>query len=97
MTHSRRHLIFTLTLTALGNICLALSAQLFLLPSGLPTGGTTGIALVVQAFTGIPVSAFVLVFNVAMLLLGLAVMGKQFAATTVLSSFLYPAALEVFG
>ena len=96
MTHPGKHLLFTLALTVLGNICLALSAHLFLLPSGLPTGGTTGIALAVQAFTGIPVSAFVLAFNVAMLLLGLMVLGKQFAATTVLSSFLYPLALEAF-
>ena len=96
MAHPRKHLVFTLALTVLGNICLALSAHLFLLPSGLPTGGTTGIALAVQAFTGIPVSAFVLAFNVAMLLLGLMVLGRQFAATTVLSSFLYPLALEVF-
>ena len=96
MARPGKHLVFTLALTVLGNVCLALSAQLFLLPSGLPTGGTTGIALAVTALTGMPVSAFVLAFNVAMLLLGLLVMGRQFAATTVLSTFLYPIALEVF-
>ena len=97
MAQPGRRLLVTLLMTTLGNVCYALSAQLFLLPSGLPTGGTTGIALAVNALTGMPVSAFVLVFNVAMLLLGLMVMGRQFAATTVLSSFLYPIALEVFG
>ena len=96
MARPGKHLVFTLALTVLGNVCLALSAQLFLLPSGLPTGGTTGIALAVNALTGMPVSAFVLAFNVAMLLLGLLVMGRKFAATTVLSTFLYPIALEVF-
>ena len=96
MAQPGRRLLVTLLMTTLGNVCYALAVRLFLLPSGLPTGGTTGIALAVQAFTGIPVSAFVLGFNIVMLLVGLAVLGKRFAATTVLSSFLYPIALEVF-
>lgn len=78
-----------------GNILYALTVRLFLLPAGLVTGGTTGIALAVNHYIGIPVSGFVLVFNVIMLLVGLAVLGKAFAVTTVISTFVYPAALEV--
>lgn len=86
----------TVLLVILGNMLYALSAKLFLLPAGLMTGGTTGIALVVNRYTGMSVSAFVLIFNIVMLLLGLAVLGKQFALTTVLSSFAYPISLEFF-
>ena len=39
---------------------------------------------------GIPVSAFVSVFNITMFLLGAWVLGKQFALTTVLSTVIYP-------
>ncbi len=79
-----------------GNMLYALAVKLFLLPSGLVTGGTTGIALAVNHAAGLPVSSFVLVFNVIMLGIGYAVLGKQFAATTVASTFIYPLALELF-
>ncbi len=78
----------------LGNFLYALSVKLFLLPSGLLTGGTTGIALIVNHFFEIPVSGFVLFFNILMLLVGLLILGKQFAVTTVASTFLYPMFLE---
>ena len=94
--HWDRHMMGNVLLTITGNLFFALVVKLFLLPSGLPSGGTTGLALFAQAVFGIPVSAFVLVFNVLMLLLGLAVLGWQFAATTVLSTFFYPLALETF-
>lgn len=85
----------TILMVIFGNVLYALTVRLFLLPAGLVTGGTTGIALAVNHYIGIPVSGFVLVFNVIMLLVGLAVLGKAFAVTTVISTFVYPAALEV--
>ncbi len=77
-----------------GNILYACGVAFFILPGGLITGGTTGIALFVNHMTGLSISVFVLCFNAAMFCLGLAIMGKKFAATTVLSTFVYPIALE---
>lgn len=54
----------------LGNTLYALAVALFILPNNLITGGTTGLALVFQHQLGIPVSAFVGVFNVVMFILG---------------------------
>lgn len=79
-----------------GNFLYALTVKLFLLPSGLVTGGTTGIALTVQHFFGVSVTQFVLAFNVLMLIAGYLILGRQFAATTLASTFLYPFALEIF-
>lgn len=87
--------IATVLMVIGGNIMYALAVKLFVLPVGLITGGTTGIALTVNRYMGIPVSAFVLCFNVAMLLVGLAVLGKKFAMTTIVSTFAYPAVLQV--
>ena len=81
----------------LGNFLFALSVRVFLLPTGLITGGTTGLAVVVGKLTGLSVSGFVLVFNILMLLLGWWLLGRKFALTTVVSSLLYPAFLEVIG
>ena len=80
----------------LGNILYALAVRLFLMPAGLLTGGTTGIGLALNRAFGIPVSSFVLVFNVMMLLIGWKVMGRKFALTTIVSTFVYPIALGFF-
>ncbi len=81
----------------IGNFLYALSVKVFLLPTGLITGGTTGLAMAVNHLCGLPVSAFVLIFNVLMLLVGWALLGRTFALTTIASSLLYPAFLEVIG
>ena len=78
----------------LGNVLYALAVKLFLIPAGLVTGGTTGIGLAVNYAAGIPVATFVLVFNVVMLAAGFVVLGKQFALTTIVSTFTYPIALN---
>ena len=78
-----------------GNIILTFAIKLFLLPSGLMSNGTTGLALVMEHLTGMPVSVFALIFNIAMLILGWVVLGKQFAATTLFSSIFYPLFLEL--
>lgn len=79
----------------LGNFLYALTVQLFLVPSALVTGGTTGMALAVNHLTGLPISYFVLAFNVLTLLLGWIVLGRKFAFTTLASTFLYPLFLEI--
>lgn len=76
-----------------GNCIYALGVAMFIVPAGLITGGTTGIALFVNELTGIPISVFVLVFNLMMFLVGLAVFGWKFAANTAVSTFCYPVAL----
>lgn len=78
----------------LGNFIYALSVKLFLLPVGLITGGTNGIALVLEYYWDVPIPAFVLLFNILMLIVGWLVLGRAFAMTTVASSFLYPVFLE---
>lgn len=80
----------------IGNIIYALVVKLFILPTNLMSSGTTGIALLANHFLGIPVSFFILIFNVCMLILGLIVLGKKFAMTTIVSTLMYPIALEFF-
>lgn len=87
--------IKSILFVVLGNLLHALAVTLFLLPSGLVTGGTTGIALIINHLWDISISGFVLIFNVIMLLVGWIVLGKGFAMTTLASSFLYPFFLEL--
>ena len=87
--------LLSLLMVILGNCIYALSVKLFVLPANLISCGTTGIALVVSHFTNIPMSAFILVFNMAMLAVGWLCLGRKFAMTTILSSVLYPVFLEL--
>lgn len=84
-----------LLLILVGNIIYTFAVKLFVLPAQLMSCGTTGLALIVNQLTNIPMSAFILVFNVAMLAFGWWILGKQFAMTTVFSSLFYPVFLEV--
>lgn len=97
MEHSKslRSRLVSLLLVLVGNVLYAFSVKLFVLPANLISCGTNGIALVVSNLTPIPMSAFILAFNIFMLGVGWLVLGRQFAMTTILSSILYPVLLEL--
>ena len=86
--------LFSLALVLVGNFFFAISVKLFILPANLISCGTTGIAMVVDYYTNIPMSGFILVFNIIMLSVGWLVLGRNFAMTTIFSSIFYPLALE---
>lgn len=92
---SRISRILPFLLMVLGNVIYALTVKLFLLPANLISCGTTGLAITVNHFLGIPMTTFILVFNIAMLVVGWLTLGKQFALTTIFSSLFYPIALEI--
>ena len=79
----------------LGNFIYAVGIVFFIMPSGLITGGTTGIAIAVNHYTRLPISSIVLAFNVIMFMIGLFVLGKKFALTTLISTLFFPLSLEV--
>ena len=79
----------------LGNFIYAVGIVFFIMPSGLITGGTTGIAIAVNHYTKLPISSIVLAFNIIMFVIGLFVLGKKFALTTLISTLFFPFSLEV--
>lgn len=80
----------------LGNTLYALAVAMFIIPNNLITGGTTGMALLLEATINIPITIFVSIFNITMFILGWKVLGRKFALTTLISSFYYPMILGVF-
>ena len=79
-----------------GNALYALTVVLFLVPSGLITGGATGIALGVNRALGLPVSGVLFVINMAMLAVGWVLLGRRFAITTIASTVLSPMFLALW-
>ncbi len=94
MEKHRNNRLLTLLMVLFGNTLYACAVKLFIIPGNLMSCGTTGIALVVNHLTDLPLSSFIFAFNVTMLLLGWVFLGRKFAMTTILSSLYYPIVLE---
>ena len=84
-----------LLMVLVGNLIVAFATAAFLESTGLITGGTTGVGKVVYVFTSLPVSATYAVVNGVCFLLGLWILGKEFAVTTLLSTVIFPLMLRV--
>lgn len=80
----------------LGNLIFALGIAVFVIPNGLILGGSTGLALSVQHFLGIDITITVAIINIITFLAGLFILGKKFAATTLISTFIFPIFLNYF-
>ena len=92
---SLRTRLITLALVLIGNLIYAFTVKLFVIPANLISCGTNGLAFTFNHLLHIPMTLFILVFNLIMLAVGWLVLGRQFAMTTVLSSLLYPLLLEI--
>lgn len=77
-------------LVVAGNAILALGIALFIEPTGIISGGTTGIGLVFQSLFGLPIPVTYGIVNLVCFVLGLVILGWQFAAGTLLSTVLFP-------
>lgn len=82
-------------LIVLANILYAASVKFFLIPANLISSGTTGLALMVNHVSGLPMPIFIFIFNAAMLVLALFILGRKFVLTTILTSMLYPLFLSI--
>ena len=79
-------------LMTLGTVIMAVGTYFFKFPNNFSTGGVTGLAVVLaRYFPMISRADFVMIFNVALLGLGVAVFGKSFAGKTVYVSLLMSA------
>lgn len=65
-----------------GVLLAAFGLKGFLVPNQFIDGGVTGISLLANHITGVPVSVWLLVFNAPFILLGLRQIGKSFAVFT---------------
>ncbi|MGI5947090.1 MAG: YitT family protein [Lachnospiraceae bacterium] len=78
----------------LGNMIFAFGLAAFLVPNNFLVGGATGIARSVEYFFHVNVSVAVACINVIMFFLGLWILGKRFAMTTIISTLLFPVLLD---
>ncbi|MGN0711667.1 MAG: YitT family protein [Anaerovoracaceae bacterium] len=78
------------------NMLFGLGVACFIRPHGIIMGGTTGMSLTLEHYFGFDLSLTLTILNVLMFTLGFIFLGKKFALTTLLSTFLYPMFLTFF-
>lgn len=88
--------IITALIVIICNTAYALMIKLFVIPSGLVTGGTTGIALAIHHVIPIKISIFILIVNSMLLVIAFFFIGRAFTGQTLISTIVYPLALEMW-
>lgn len=88
--------IKTILMIIIGNILLAFGVTAFMIPHKIIIGGSTGIASFMLHYFNVPLSYTVMAINVVMFIAGYMMVGKKFALSTIISTFVYPVILELF-
>lgn len=78
-----------------GNLILAFTVSAFMVPHGIIMGGATGMGLTISHYFPIDLSLIIFIVNAILFVLGAVVLGKKFALTTIISTFVYPTFLSV--
>lgn len=82
-------------LVAFGSCLTASAFGLFVLPQGFAAGGVTGFSVLLQNFIPLPVSTLVLIVNLSLFALGWLFVGRDFVFKTLMTSIIFPVALEI--
>ena len=96
------NLIKSTGLILLGTFVLAFGIEMFIFPFDLITGGVAGIGIILQKalgditlFSNITVEIYASIINWMLFALGFFLLGKDFAAKTLVSTVFYPLALKI--
>lgn len=85
-----KELFFEMLLVVFGNFLLAAGVVLFILPNNVLTGGVAGIAIVLEPLVHVQPELMINILTIGLFILGSIVLGKHFAAKTLLSTIVYP-------
>lgn len=96
LSDKKRGAAVTVISIVIGNALLAFLVAAFIIPHDIIMGGTTGIGIVLGKLFNFDTAVFILILNLILLFVGLAALGKKFFVSTIASSLLYPAFLELF-
>ena len=91
-----KHTIKEFMMITLATVITAAGVFFFLMPSNLAVGSISGLAIIVGNFIPLPISAITMIFNVGLLIVGFALIGKEFGGKTVYTSILLPIVIGFF-
>ena len=88
--------VVNLFMIIVGNVLIAFGISTLILENNIIAGGVSGIGIVLNHYMGLPISISVGIINAVLFLVGLVFLGKVFAMTTLVSTFLFPIMLGFF-
>ena len=88
--------VFDFLIITLATIGTGAAVFFFLLPSHVSVGSISALAMVVSNFVPLSVSAITMIMNIALLVAGFLLIGKDFGIKTVYTSLLLPVSMGVF-
>ena len=81
----------------IGAVIQALGMDLFLIPGKLAAGGVSGIAQIVNRYTGWPIGVMIILFNIPLFILGWRFLGgRRFLLRTILAVGIYAVLIDLF-
>lgn len=81
----------------IGAACAAFSLECFLIPNTILDGGVTGISMMINYVSGVPLSILIIVINIPFFIVGYRTLGKRFLFNGILSMVAFAIFLELFG
>ena len=93
---NKKAIIQEFLMITLATIITGAGVFFFLMPSNLAVGSISGLAIVVANFIPLPISTITMIFNAGLLVIGFALIGKEFGGKTVYTSLLLPVVIGVF-
>ena len=94
--YNTRQSVLRATAILAGSFLFALAVSLFYVKSNIPTGGLTGIAMILHFFYDLPVGGIVLCCNFPILYMGLRTFGWRFILKTVCATILSSLFIDLF-
>jgi uncharacterized membrane-anchored protein YitT (DUF2179 family) len=71
----------------IGSLIMAVGIVAFLAPNKIATGGTAGLAILINALTNLPIGLSMILINIPLIILGIKYLGKSFALKTIVCLF----------
>lgn len=85
-----------LALVVLGSIIMGIGYSLFLIPHHFVPGGVSGIAMIVNYFSKLPLGMLIMVLNIPVFILGIKIMGRKYALRSLLGMVISSLFIDLF-
>jgi uncharacterized membrane-anchored protein YitT (DUF2179 family) len=85
-----------LTLVVLGSVIMAVGYSLFLIPHHFVPGGVSGIAMIINYFTRMPLGAMIMVLNIPVFIVGIRIMGRKYGLRSLLGMVISSLLIDFF-
>jgi uncharacterized membrane-anchored protein YitT (DUF2179 family) len=85
-----------LSLVTLGSVVMAIGYALFLIPHHFVPGGVSGIAMIINYFTRLPLGVLIMVLNIPVFIVGIKIMGREYGLRSLLGMVISSVLIDFF-